>query len=442
VRYIALFAGVAPHTAAFREIGWECVAFSEIEPFPCAVLAYRFPEIPNLGDIRKITEAQIKSLGHVDAVLFGFPCQDLSVAGKRAGLKTTDGKHTRSGLFFEAMRVVRISGARFALAENVPGLFSSNGGRDFAAVVGEMAGVDFDVPDGGWADSGVAIGPEGLVEWCVLDAQFFGLAQRRRRVFLIRDTGNWQRRRPLLLERTCLQGNPAPSRTTRKEFADGIRDGVAGSIGAHRTGGWGMELDNSGAFIPEVCAPELARFLSTSNERIELPEVCGTLSDGAHMGGGLNGQDAYTGRIIPVTAFSAKDHGADASEEVSPTLRAGGFDKSHANSGNWMAVAFSAGQSSEAGSLGLREEQSPTLRGAASGTNQVPAMMQGMAVRRLTPRECERLQGMSDDFTLIPWKGKNAPDGPRYKAIGNSWAVPVLTWIAKRINEVHRGGTN
>lgn len=227
MRYLSLFSGIEAASVAWLPLGWEPVAFSEIDPFCCSLLKQYYPSIPNLGDITKISEAMIKDLGFIDIVVFGFPCQDLSVAGKRAGLKGE-----RSGLFFKAMDIVRWSGARFALAENVPGIFSSNKGRDFAAVVGEMAGMECDVPSNGWRNSGVALGRDGIVEWCVLDAQWFGVAQRRRRVFLVRDIGDWIDRPPILLEPESMRWNPPPSREKGQ--------GVAGSVeGCLRSGGGG-----------------------------------------------------------------------------------------------------------------------------------------------------------------------------------------------------------
>lgn len=140
MRYLSLFSGVEAATVGWKELGWTCVGVSEIQPVPCAVLAHHYPHVPNLGDVTKITEADIKALGRLDLIVFGSPCQDLSQAGKREGL---DGE--RSGLFFAAMRIVRWAkqhcGLRWALWENVPGAFSSCDGRDFARVVDEMVGV-------------------------------------------------------------------------------------------------------------------------------------------------------------------------------------------------------------------------------------------------------------------------------------------------------------
>lgn len=262
MRYLSLFSGLGGAELAFAPLGWECVAVAEVDPAACAVLKHHYPSVPNLGDITKLTAARIAELGHIDVVIFGFPCQDLSVAGKRAGLKNEKGEATRSGLFFDAMRVVRWSGARYALAENVPGLFSNNDGRDFATVVGEMGGVRIDVPNGGWANSGFLVGPESFVEWAVLDAQYWRIPQRRRRVFIIRDTGNWQSRAPILLDLYSLQGNSAPSREKGQGLTSsftpsshgGYRDGV-GTVRSHGGDIGGGQRDDS--LWPADCSATL-----------------------------------------------------------------------------------------------------------------------------------------------------------------------------------------
>lgn len=169
-------------------------------------------------------------------------CQDVSIAGKRKGFTNADGSSTRSGLFFTALQIAEWSNARFSILENVPGLYSSNSGADFAAVVGEMAGARFDVPKKGWPNTGVALGQRGLVEWVTLDAQFIrtprfprAVPQRRRRVFVVRDSGDWASRPPLFLEPESLCGNPPPSRKTGKDVtADASRsvEGCCGTIGA------------------------------------------------------------------------------------------------------------------------------------------------------------------------------------------------------------------
>ena len=219
MKFLSLFSGIEAASVAWESLGWECVAVSEIDPFPCAVLADRFPNIPNLGDITAIDEEDVKKLGRIDLVVFGSPCQDLSVAGKREGLSGE-----RSGLFLQAIRIIRCAvannGCRFALWENVPGAFSSNRGWDFATVVGEMAGCrGIKPPENGWGTEGAAVGELGMVEWAVLDAQFFGVPQRRRRVFALADFGNWFNRPPVLLEPESLRGDSPKGGKKGKETA-------------------------------------------------------------------------------------------------------------------------------------------------------------------------------------------------------------------------------
>jgi DNA (cytosine-5)-methyltransferase 1 len=264
MRFLSLFSGIEAASVAWLPLGWTCVGVAEIEPFPAALLAHHYPDVPNLGNVKEITAEGIQSLGHIDLVVFGFPCQDLSVAGKRAGLKGE-----RSGLFYDAMRIVRWSRARWAVAENVPGLFSSHRGRDFAAVVGEMAGCEFDVPTDGWKSCGAAAGKDGLVEWSVLDAQFWGVAQRRRRVFLVRDAGDWSGRPPVLFERESLCGHPAPSREAREGIANSLTErpdrGGGNSEGQRlithclRADGFDASEDGTGGGIPLVTGPMTRR---------------------------------------------------------------------------------------------------------------------------------------------------------------------------------------
>jgi DNA (cytosine-5)-methyltransferase 1 len=366
VRYLSLFSGIEACTQAWHPLGWLPVAFAEIEPFPCAVLAHHYPDVPNLGSVTDITDEQIKALGPIDLVVGGSPCQDLSVAGKRAGF---DGE--RSSLFFEQMRIFhaarRLCGARWLLWENVPGAFSSNRGADFAAVVGEMAGCEFGVPRNGWKSAGVAVGPNGLCEWRVLDAQYFGLAQRRRRVFALLDTGDWHSRQPVLLEPESLRGDSPPSRETQQAIADGAISRALTS--SHTATG---RLDpNETTFIPTISGSLTANDLNDPNDKTFLPSV----------------------------AFTQNQQGEVRTDDVVGALTSGGVKP---------------GQG-------------------------CPAAMQGMAVRRLTPEECESLQGFPRGFTQIPYRKKPAhqcPDGPRYKALGNSMAVPVMRWIGERIQAI------
>lgn len=390
MRYLSLFSGIEACSAAWKPLGWTCVAVAEIEPFPAAVLAHHYPGVPNLGDVTAIADAQIAALGSIDLVVGGSPCQDLSVAGKRAGLAGE-----RSSLFHEQVRIFHAArtfcGARFLLWENVPGAFSSHGGRDFGIVVGSMAGCELGVPRGGWGTCGAAIGSHGLVEWRVLDAQYVrveshprAVPQRRRRVFALLDTGDWRDRPPILLEPEGLRGHPAPRREA-----------------------------GQGSAAKSLCC-----------------------SDGG---------------------IDRKDHGADAGE-IAPTLRSMEFEGSHANGGGQVAIAFHNRQDPDvSGSvthpLGAKDnglglafdaynqsasDVTHTLRKGwgSAADDSIPQTITAMQVRRLTPRECERLQGFPDDYTLVPVRGKPAADGPRYRALGNSMAVPVMRFIADRISMV------
>lgn len=367
MRYLSLFSGIEAVTVAWHSLGFEPAAFAEIAPFPSAVLAHHYPDVPNLGDVTAITENQIKNLGHIDIVVGGSPCQDLSIAGKRNGLAGE-----RSGLFHEQIRIFNAArhfcGARFLLWENVPGAFSTNNGRDFAVVVGTMAGCQFDVPKDGWGTEGVALGNNGLVEWAVLDAQWFGVAQRRRRVFALLDTGDWRDRPPILLERDSLRGNSPPRRC-------------------------------KGTGTTAVPAPSIG-------------------NESSH----------------PLIAMAHGQAGAEIATDRSPSLTcnheapiiAYGFQPRIARNGRGDMGEVVNALTAQAGETG---------KGDAA-----PCVATVMQARRLTPRECERLQGFPDDYTLIPVSSaKMAADGPRYKALGNSMAVPVMRWIGQKLKQITEG---
>ena len=287
--YLSLFSGIEACTVAWHPLGWQPVAFCEFDKFPSAVLAHHYPDVPNLGDVTAITDEQIKALGPIDLVVGGSPCQDLSVAGKRKGLAGE-----RSGLFHEQMRIFnaarRLCGTRWLLWENVPGAFSSNKGRDFAVVVSEMAGASVPVPEDGWGSEGMALGEHGLVEWAVLDAQWFGVAQRRRRIFALLDAGDWANRPPVFLEPDSLRGDSAPSREAREGVAANVAPSLTASNDPSRS-------PQSSEVTQQVAAVLHAMY----------PDTVGALTDGAHNGGGLTDRmptrAAYSPSIAnPLTA--------------------------------------------------------------------------------------------------------------------------------------------
>ncbi|WP_019518728.1 DNA cytosine methyltransferase [Faucicola boevrei] len=415
MRFLSLFSGIEACSVAWKKLGWQCVGFSEIEPFPCALLDYHYPDIPNLGDVTKITEEQIKALGQIDLVVFGSPCTDLSVAGKRQGLKGQ-----ASGLFYDAIRIIewarKHNGCRFALWENVPGAFSSNKGADFAVVVRLLSGGrDIDTPKNGWGNTGFALGKNGLTEWRVLDAQYFGLAQRRKRVFAITDFGDWTNRPPILLERESLSGVTTKSRktSTQKDIPYAQR--------------YFTKVDSSKFGLSVYC-------FETRYDKNPIRECHGfvapTLTAAMGTGGG-NIPFAAT-----AYAFSTRGLAVKEQKEQSPTLTACDYKEP-------LSVFTIAGNvigrdNKHGGNhLGLSDNQtSYTLT-----TSDRHAVAYPVMVRRLTPVECERLMGFPDNYTQIPYRGKSAeecPNSPRYKALGNSMATNVMLWIGKQIDKVVR----
>lgn len=297
VKYLSICSGIEAASVAWHDLQWQAVGFSEIEPFPCAVLSHRYPATPNFGDMTSHADWNIEP-GAVDLVVGGTPCQAFSVAGLRAGLADP-----RGNLALTFLAIVDRLRPQWIVWENVPGVLSSNGGRDFGAFVGALVELGY-----GFA-------------YRVLDAQHFGVAQRRRRVFVVANATDWRRAAAVLFEPESLHRDPASGRAKGQ--------GAAASTGSRTPDG---------------------------------RDTVGTLMARDHKG--LGNQDLTEGR-------------------------------------------------------GLVLEPSN-------------------AVRRLTPVECERLQGFPDDWTAIPYRGKPAADGPRYKAIGNSMAVPVMRWLGERIDAVDR----
>jgi len=467
MRYLSLFSGIDAASVAWQPLCWRPVAFAEIEPFPCAVLAHHYPDVSNLGDVTAITDSQIATLGHIDVVVGGSPCQDLSVAGRRAGLAGE-----RSSLFHEQIRIFHAArhfcGARWLIWENVPGAFSSNKGRDFACVVGEMAGCHIDVPADGWGQEGVALGEHGLLEWAVLDAQWFGLAQRRRRVFAVLDTGDWQDRPPILLERDSLRGDTAPRRQARESTAatlgacppnggassDELTAAVAPTLLARSRvgGGMGSDFEMDGGLVAtasntpyryisfgEYTSAETASTLKARDNKdaTDLIATPPTIVFQCHGGSvGEMGTLRATGNVQSGVPFTLSVQGSQDPETLVDQAHTLGRNQGQEN------VIYTLAERGRADGHALEYRNDGTANalltpnGGRAGMG-VGAIAHGPTVRRLTPSECERLQGFPDDYTRIPWRGKPAdqcPDGPRYRALGNSMAVPVMRWIARQID--------
>lgn len=379
--YGSVCSGIEAASVAWHPLGWRASFLSEIEAFPRAVLAHHYPDTPLHGDFTTIAAGQYDP---IDLLVGGTPCQSFSIAGLRGGLDDD-----RGNLALEYLRLADRLRPRWLVWENVPGVLSSNGGRDFGAILGGMVELGY-----GFA-------------YRVLDAQFFGVAQRRRRVFVVGYLGDWRRAAAVLFERHSLSGHPAPRREAGPSVAALTANGV-GTCGADDNQG------QAGHLIP-----------------------AGIGQGGAYeTGERISALTTSTDPNAQIIAFCAKDHGADAMSDLSPTLRAGGHSKSHANAGVMPAVAFAL-RGREGGAMPEVEGEGDrigALHAASGGSSR--DYVATSAVRRLTPRECERLQGFPDDYTLIPYRKGQAADGPRYKALGNSMAVPVMAWIGRRIAAV------
>jgi len=535
LNYLSVCSGVEAATVAWHSLGWNPVAFSEIEPFPSAVLAHHYPNVPNLGDMTKYKEWKLNE--PIDLLVGGTPCQSFSVAGLRKGLDDP-----RGNLALVYLGIADKFKPKWIVWENVPGVLSSKGGRDFGAFLGALGELGY-----GFA-------------YRVLDAQHFGVPQRRRRVFVVGCLGDWRSAAAVLFEQESLLGNPKKSRSKGQETPATTSSGFAiDNRSAHAVATRRRNDPTTNTLIP--CTPDggttigslLARdYKGVGNQDLqdgrglivyenhpsdsrvkEMGDVCQTVTSTWGTGGGnipFVGMKAYTlqgggatsqnsqgmgwNEDISFTLNKTDVHGVAIAfepgiaqreggenrfvEDLSPTLRSNMGD-------NQVAAAYSSakifqqntrdevryvgGNGQVAGALmseaGMKQQNylhlavdvynqaidgdvTATLTEACGGTNtsgpkvlaptltasnnpsrspqstevtnQVASVYAAsMAVRRLTPIECERLQGFPDNHTMIPWRKKPAtdcPDGPRYKAMGNSMAVPVMNWIGNRIQMV------
>ena len=571
MRYLSVCSGIEAVSVAWGPLGWQPAMFAEIDPFCCWLLRSRYGAsrpvhmpsphytsdrkeakrraaairnivalpadgaVVNAGDFTKIGADDV---GTIDLLAGGTPCQSFSVAGKRAGLDDP-----RGNLTIEFARLAGRLRPLWLVWENVPGVLSIDDGRTFGAFLGMLVELGY----------GVA--------YRVLNAQHFGVPQRRRRVFVVGHLGGWRGPATVLLERHSLSGHPPPRREARQGAAGGVEVGPAGgrltdtaptidagckdgfirnqlgvgvlsstdeseTLIAHALSADGFDAseDGTGRGTPVVPVAICTAHTQSNGSGLS-DDVAHTLESGGAQAVAfaqnsrdevrLHGGDGKTIGALAAQpgakqqsyiAFSAKDYGADA-DNVAPTLRGMGHDRSHANGGGQVAIAFTQNQEGDvlsgdvmqslgtnanatgrnaptvaftlhgsdgtvsaasstdvAGSLRTRapgsienssttavlQEQPVAWSGELTASTDMAGTLQRggeggridgvmtpqMAVRRLTPRECERLQGFPDDYTLVEYRGKPAADGPRYKALGNSMAVPVMRWIGERIAAV------
>lgn len=418
MRYLSVCSGIEAASVAWEPLGFVPVAFSEVAPFPAAVLSHRFPHVPNVGDMTNFEEWNI---GPVDLLVGGTPCQSFSVAGLRGGLEDD-----RGNLALIYCRILQRYQPRWFVWENVPGVLSSNGGRDFGSILGAMAELGY----------GIA--------YRILDAQFFGVPQRRRRVFVVGCAGDWRRAAKVLFEPGCLCGDSSKGRKARQAVAALTANGV-GTCGADDNQGQAGHLISSpitGRPYGDRGAGEdrlIAGTLGSNHGNVradqswtnQLIPSTGRLSHCLNAGG-MGRQDYETETLI-ASAYRTAGDGAvyDEGDKTAPLTTS--------TDPNANVIAFAENSRSELrfeGGNGLRTGALSTGGGKAGQGR--PTIAGTTGVRRLTPRECERLQGFPDDWTLIPYRGRPAADGPRYKSIGNSMAVPVMRWIGKRISASER----
>ena len=461
ITFGSVCSGIEAASVAFGPLGWTAAWLSEVAPFPCALLAHRYPHVPNLGDMTTIARRVLT--GEVpapDVLCGGTPCQAFSVAGLRGSLADARGNLSITFIrIADAIDHIRARAGKPAAAifwENVPGVLSTQDnafGCFLAGLAGEDGALEPPEPrpaDGrssrhwkwskklgrhcaSWSNAGAVYGPRRAIAWRTLDAQYLGLAQRRRRVFVVASARDWFDPAQVLFEWDGLRRDTAPSREAGQAASPCLTAGAATGGAAHgaRSGSAKDNLIVPVAFGgnnqsgPIDVATARNAYASASGrmdfatETFLVQPVAGTLQSSGKAAGSATQQDAESGLLV---AHALRGDGFDASED-----------------------------------------------GTGRGTPLIPTAMR---VRRLTPTECERLQGFPDGYTRIPdWNGwreldegenpddlraeglqvrhspktgkwrVNDPDGPRYKALGNSWPIPVVRWIGARMHAQLSGGT-
>jgi len=535
MKYLSICSGIEAASVAFEPLGWRPLAFSEIEAFPRAVLQHHYPDTPLHGDFTVLKDEPW--IVDADMLCGGTPCQAFSVAGNRQSLADDRGNLTlQFVLLADAIDHLRSTAGRepaWILWENVPGVLSTNDNA-FGAFLGGLVGRTAAIPEpeGGWTGAGVVDGPTRCAAWRVLDAQHFGLAQRRQRVFVLArgGAGRWAAADALLPIIEGSRWHPAPSRGKGERSAE---DACSGA-GSNRIEG--VDYENNGVEAGEPMGPlmkgsptgggrplPVVAFAQNTRDEVRYQgdgDICGTLAAEPGMkqttyiafdptlssrpsGGGGLGTDFDLDEGLQAIAIQerAVSENPDAGPQGKGWQNDVGFTLEARHQSQFVAapIVMATGQASaisapsvdmaptlscnheasimvrmregkEGGGKGplVSEDQSLTLatandqvlavrnggrdadmRPGRNGTTvqagamytlqseQQHAVMIDMQVRRLTPVECERLQGFPDGYTNIPWRGKpESPDGPRYKALGNSWAVPCARWIGERIKAV------
>lgn len=511
MRYGSVCSGVEAATMAWHPLGWKAQWFSEIEPFPSAVLQHHYPEVPNLGDMTLIHSNPIFNETTIDVLVGGTPCQSFSVAGLRKGMEDP-----RGNLALEFCRIAHKAKPKWIVWENVPGVLSSNGGKDFASLLGALGELGY-----GFA-------------YRILDAQHFGVPQRRRRIFLVGYLGDWRPAAAVLFESESLCRNIAESRSKREKVTraieggsttyrkssrattkDGletwVEDDVSNTLNCFDVGDVrstvsvvekysyaGNKESEIAACLQTSCndysradgfntvleviqkdvyenhpndsrVKEMGDISSTVTSRwgtgggntpivSETSALCfkvrGGVSENSGSQGGVPGKSAGKGYLgseeKSFTIATSPDQWlleyrkqnsvfALAENTIGRQPLNGGNGDGFTEGGPMYTLNATGvhGVAVDMYNMSINEKTSQTLSSSASDINHTGGTITNARVRRLTPVEYERLQGFPDNFTNIPYRNKpESPDGPRYKALGNSMAVPVMAWIGNRIQEV------
>ena len=505
MKFGSVCSGIEAASVAWNKLGWSASWLAEIEPFPSAVLAHHYPDVPNLGDMTLLPAKILsKEIEAPDIFCGGTPCQAFSIAGNRESLD--DARGNLSLTFCEIANA--IDSVRDVPAiifwENVPGVLSTKDNA-FGCFLAGLAGEDGELKPAGkkWTNAGIVLGPKRAVAWRVLDAQYFGLAQRRKRIFVVASARNDFNPAEVLFEFDGLRRDTAPGRNSRETTAANAQSGI-GTYNKQRIGEYSTED------VASTCAArdyKDATDLVVNTIPLNTMTMLGRPSDDLkpRMGSGIgletdpsptitkthshavaygiaeniiNRQDHNGGngigsqKELQYTLNATGVHGIATMSDVAGTLDASYYKGQGSRQGGereFVAQSFAQNQLGEVrvgdvfNTLNTNSNASgrntPMLMthafkmrsgcdGGGKGylgqdekaftisTHQDQQIFQQMAVRRLTPTECERLQGFPDGYTQIPWRKKPAedcPDGPRYKALGNSWAVPVVAWIGERI---------
>ena len=480
MNYISVCSGIEAASVAWHPLGWNCLGVSEIEPFPSAVLAHHYPSVTNFGDMTKYKEWNIN--GAIDLLVGGTPCQSFSVAGLRQGLKDP-----RGNLMLTFLAIAEHFKPKWILWENVPGVLSSNGGKDFGSFLGGLGELGY-----GWAYRVLD------AQWCRTHRHPRAVPQRRRRVFVVGCLRDFTSAAKVLFERESLSRYSAPRRATRQETADNVEEGVGGGgkivadvatvdarnnfdrgdsqhldrlipcwwdgdntastlTKSNANGAQRMpDKDNFGAVLQPVATPMLFEN-HPQDSRVTGPHDVAPSCVSQYGTGGGN-----VPLVIPIMPQAMQAEGWRVGKENQdgrgnglgvgkdgdpcPTLDRSAVPaiaysiREDAINNTFSATPTDVGLTVNSLRPSPQSHHAQIFIAEPEVNKQVHA--QTMQVRRLTPTECERLQGFPDGWTAIPWKKKPAdqcPDGPRYKALGNSMAVNCMEWLGERIQAVESG---